>query len=240
MANPPTDANSTDRVLGTFCTLGVEALEMLARPPLGALLLDAQHGVWTLETLREGLRAAEACGVRPFIRLPVVGNWMIEGVLDAGCFDLIIPMVNSAQPVRDTVQACYYPPIGQRSQSTCRASIRFGPDYRKTFNNRLRLWVMIEHVDAVNQIDSIAAVPGLSGCFIGPSDLASSLGERTGELDTHIDRARAACQAAGKLTAITAPNVTKARQRFEQGFNAVFVSTDRHMLTQAIDAMGRE
>lgn len=156
-----TTKKSLDIGLGSFCTLGLETLELLAQPPMNFVLLDAQHGSWSLEQLKHGVRAAEAMGVLPVIRLPVAGQWMIETLLDAGCTSFLFPMINTPQQAEEASRACYYPPMGLRSQSTCRAHLRHGSNYRQIFNDMFNLRVMIEHVDAVNSIDAILDVPGI-------------------------------------------------------------------------------
>lgn len=221
--------------LGIICTLGVDAMELVCIGPISHALLDAQHGLWELNDLRHGLRAAEAMGLTPSIRLPVKGDWMIESLLDAGCNSLLFPMVNDVQQARMLSQACYYPPMGLRSQSTCRGGMLDGKAYRQQFNAQFELLVMIEHVDAVSQLQAILQVPGISGCIIGPTDLASSLGDQnnTGKMDQIIEQIRQACKTHGKTVGIAVPDMRLAKVRIEQGFDRVYVSTDRKMLMQA-------
>jgi 4-hydroxy-2-oxoheptanedioate aldolase len=229
-------------ILGTFCTLGLHTLELLCQPPMRSCLLDAQHGMWDLNDLRQGLCTAERMQVHPIVRLPVSGHWMIEALLDAGCRTLLFPMVNTVEQVEQLIQACYYPPLGIRSQSTCRASLLDRGDYRHTFNDQFSLLAMIEHIHAVEALPQMLQLPQLTGCFIGPSDLASSLGESNNpqQLEEHVQQILHLCKASQKIVGITAESIDKADQRLRQGFDIVIVSTDRKLLHESICVFGQQ
>jgi len=224
-------------LLGTFSTLGsIEAVELGCHAGLDFLIIDGQHGAFDLAGLREALRAMQVTGCYPIVRLPAHGLHLVEALLDAGYPTVMAPMVNTPDDARRLVSAAYYPPQGQRSQSSCRAGLLDSAAYRETFNQAFTLLVMIEHIDAVRRIDEILAVPGVSGCFIGPTDLASSLQASTDAilLPEAIEHVRTAALAAGKLLGIAASTVEKARQYQAQGFHYIAVSTDRRLLTNAL------
>ncbi|HAI12168.1 MAG TPA: hypothetical protein DCM28_10725 [Phycisphaerales bacterium] len=231
--------HATNPSLGTFCTLGVDAMEILGQGIFGHLILDAQHGQWSIESLRHAIRAASIIGTKVTIRLPVRGHWMIESLLDAGCESLLIPMVNTSQQAIEAVRACYYPPMGIRSQSSCRASLLNGSDDRKTFNDRFELLVMIEHIDAMEQLQQIVELQGITGCFIGPTDLTSSLehANKSIEFEQVVVQIYSLCKTYDKKVCITAPDMPKAKARLKQEFDLVMVSTDRKMLMLAVNTM---
>jgi 2-keto-3-deoxy-L-rhamnonate aldolase RhmA len=223
-------------ILGTFATLGIQTLELLCTPNMQVILIDAQHGSWSLDDLKQSIFTAHTMQVHPIIRLPVNGQWMIESLLDAGCYSLLFPMVNSADQAMSLIRACYYPPVGLRSQSTSRASLLSKGNYRQTFNDRFSLLVMIEHVDAVETLSDILDSPHIAGCMIGPTDLASSMPDNSdaNQLEDLIQQSLQQCKTNQKLVGITAGNINQARERFKQGFDMVLVSTDRKMLIQAM------
>lgn len=237
LANQPT-------MVGTFCTLGVEVVELACHCGMDFVLIDGQHGSFDVAGLRHALRAADAAGCYPIARLPAQGGMLIEPLLDAGYMTLIAPMVNSAEDAARLVDAAHYPPMGQRSQSGCRAATRQGADYRDRFNERFTLLVMIEHMRAVEQIDAILAVPGVAGCFIGPTDLASSLpGEGSAKrqaLDIAIERVRSATAAAGKIVGITAASAEEARLLSRRGFQVITISVDRKLLMDNLTRINGE
>ena len=97
-------------------------------------------------------------------------------MLDAGVFGVICPMVNTAADAERFVQACYYPPLGQRSFGPLRALLYSGADYPKHANDVILPIAMIETKQALDNLDEILKVEGLRMVYIGPSDLSNSLG----------------------------------------------------------------
>jgi 2-keto-3-deoxy-L-rhamnonate aldolase RhmA len=215
-------------------------VELAFHAGLDFLIIDGQHGAFDIGGLREALRAMQGTACFPIVRLPAHGLHLMEALLDAGFPAVMAPMVNTPEMARHLVEAAYYPPLGLRSQSSCRASLCDGPAYRETFNQAFTLLVMIEHIDAVRNIEEILAVPWVSGCFVGPTDLASSLQATTGEitLAEAIAQVRTVALARGKLLGIAAANIEKARQYQQQGFQFVAVSTDRRLLSTALAQLG--
>jgi 4-hydroxy-2-oxoheptanedioate aldolase len=224
--------------LGVFCTLGsVDAVELACQAGFDFILIDAQHGLFDQAGLREAIRAVEAAGGFPVVRLPANGLSWVEGILDAGCPALLAPMVNSPEEAARLVAACHYPPLGQRSLAGCRASLR-DSGYRQSFNGRFCLIVMIEHVSAIPHVAAMAALPGVGAFFIGPSDLASSLdpqGPGAPALEDAIESIRAACELAGKPVGLMVGKAEDAKARASKGFSFLAVGTDRRSLSDAFD-----
>ena len=118
-------------------------------------------------------------GSHPIVRLPVGETWMIKQILDAGAQTLLIPMVESVEQAQALVRAVRYPPHGVRGVGAAlgRASqfSRIG-DYLETANEEICLIVQIESRAGLAALDDIAALDGIDGLFIGPSDLAADMG----------------------------------------------------------------
>lgn len=228
-------------LIGTFATLGPDAYELACFSGLNLIVADAEHGAFDLESLRRLPAIANAAECLPVIRLPSGGAWMIESLLDSGVQSLIAPMVNTADQARDFVSRCYYPPLGLRSQSTCRASLQAGGDYRKNFNGNFTCLVMIEHIEAVKNIDDILAVPGISGCFIGPTDLESSMKHTENDIRSAmtqaVEKVKDAAKKSRKIIGIASPDVDHANQLRKQGYDFIIVSTDRKMMRDATSAI---
>jgi 4-hydroxy-2-oxoheptanedioate aldolase len=235
---PPPLLPKTGPLLGTFSTLGsIDAVELACHSGLDFLILDAQHGNYSLDSLRHALRACHAANTFAFVRLPANSLSLVEPLLDAGCMGLIAPMVNSIDEAKALVRAVYYPPLGVRSQSSCRASVAI-PDYRKTFNSSLTLLAMIEHKDALRNVDDIAALNGISGLLVGPTDLASSLehlssSEQKKELARATAHVLSTCHTRGKISAIAAGALTEAHALAKQGYQLIVHATDRRFLQSA-------
>ncbi len=226
-------------LLGTFSTLAsIDAVELACHAGLDFIILDAQHGAFDIDSLRHALRAAHAAGAFAFVRLPANSLALVEPLLDAGCLGLIAPMVNSLDEAKALVRAAYYPPLGVRSQSSCRASLAI-PDYRKSFNASLTLLPMIEHKDALPHVDAIAALPGVSGLLVGPTDLASSwenlsLSDQKHEMARATAHVLSACNKHDKLPAIAAGTLTEAHVLAKQGYKLIIHATDRRFLHSAL------
>ena len=94
----------------------------------------------------------------------------------AGAYGIICPMVNKAEDAERFVQACYYPPVGQRSFGPIRALLYSGADYPSHANEHILPIAMIETKEALDNLDEILRVNGLRAVYIGPADLSISLG----------------------------------------------------------------
>jgi len=143
------------------------------------LWIDAEHNALSLETIQAHLMATMAFDTAALVRVAWNDPVLIKPVLDIGADGVIVPLVRTVDDVRRAVAACRYPPDGIRGYGPRRASKygqMGGPEYCRLANETIMCMVQIEHIDAVNNLDAILAVPGLTGIVIGPNDLAGSMG----------------------------------------------------------------
>jgi len=223
--------------VGAVCVLGsIESLEVAAASGFNYALVDWQHGSFNQPTMREGLRALDAMGCPAVARPPVPEGHWIEWLLDMGYMSLLLPMVDNAEIADAAVRAASYPPRGLRSQASARAVIRYGADYRSEIGDALMLTAMIETTEAVDAIEKIAAVDGIHGCFIGTTDLASSLGVNRGEatdkeLEAMVEHVRRATLDAGKIPGIACPDPDTAKRRIAEGFRLLTLASDLRFVT---------
>ncbi|MFI6691184.1 HpcH/HpaI aldolase/citrate lyase family protein [Streptomyces sp. NPDC050433] len=160
--------------LGVFCSIpNVTAAEALAAAGFDFVLVDAQHGAATMDSLVSLLPALQLGGAPALVRLPWNDPALAMRALDLGAAGVVVPMVSTAEDAERAVAACRYPPAGIRSFGQVR-----GPRYGSTdaVNDQVLCIVMIETAEGARNADAIAAVPGVDGIFIGPVDLALSLG----------------------------------------------------------------
>jgi 4-hydroxy-2-oxoheptanedioate aldolase len=158
--------------------------EALARAGFDLLVLDMQHGMAIgPERAAAWLQVVQGAGVAALVRVPWNDPVHIQYVLDAGADGIIAPLVASPADATKAVGACRYPPLGYRSYGPNRARLLGQPDYYTWANENVLCIALIEHVAAVEQIEAIAATPGLDGLFVGPTDLGLSIGLRPGERD---------------------------------------------------------
>lgn len=175
--------------------------------------IEMEHGPANFETVEGLCLAAEAGGAAPAVRVSDSQRCHILRALEVGGRIIIVPMVNSADEARRVVEYGKFPPLGKRGYNTRSRGVRFSLDGpQKAFaeaNEKTHLFVQIETQQAVDNLDAILAVEGLSGIFIGPGDLSANMG-RTGDLNCPevidvvtncIRRARKAGKHAGILVA---------------------------------------
>lgn len=218
-------------VLGAWCTIGSSAaIELMADSGYDFLLVDAQHGEVGMANLEPMLRAFGDTDVTPVVRVPRGDYTTIGRALDAGGQAIIVPMVETREQAEEAARAVRYPPQGGRSWAVTRAARRLGSD-PAAVNDEVALLVMVETAKGLRNIDEIAAVPGVDGIFVGPADLALTLGHDPGakELDPEVDAAldvvAATCARHG-LVAGLAGGIAYA----DRGFRVLMVASDRGLL----------
>lgn len=211
--------------------------EICARAGYDWLMFDAEHAPNTLQTLLGQLQAVAAFPLEPVVRPPVADSVIIKQYLDLGFRTLLVPMVDSAAQAKHVVAATRFPPVGIRgiASATSRAS-GFGTDaaYLAETHHNLCVIVQIESRAALDQIEAIAAVDGVDGMFIGPGDLAGSLGRlgNPGHPDVRaaIEDAISRIRAAGKPAGIFARDADQAKAYMAAGVSFVSVGTDVGLL----------
>jgi 2-keto-3-deoxy-L-rhamnonate aldolase RhmA len=141
------------------------------------VIVDAEHTPLNLQTLQSLLIAFGGSATVPLVRVPSDDPVYIKHVLDMGAAGILVPQVIDAEQTRRAVAACKYPPQGTRGAGPRRAG-RYGTredHYLATANDETIVFVMIESIEAVRNIDAIISTPGLDGLVVGPLDLSASL-----------------------------------------------------------------
>jgi len=151
--------------------------EVMAQCGWDSVTVDMQHGVQDYQSMVQCFQAMQAHPITPLVRVPWNEPGIIGKALDGGAMGIICPMVNTPDEAKQLVAACLYPPAGRRSNGPIRAAM-YGEasDYQKTANNEVLVIPMIETQQAIDNIGAILDTPGISGIYIGPSDLGFSLG----------------------------------------------------------------
>lgn len=213
--------------------------EICARAGFDWLLFDGEHSPNTAQTLLAQLQAVAPFDVEPIARLPLGEPVAIKQYLDIGFSTLLVPMVDSAEQARAIVAATRFPPRGVRgvASATSRAS-GFGADtdYLARAHEKVGVIAQIESRAGLDAIDDIAAVDGIDALFIGPADLAASLGHlgdpRHAEVQAAIAHAKARIDAAGKPAGIFALSPDDGRAKIAEGFHFVSIGTDIGLLSR--------
>ena len=234
-------------LLGTMLTLpSPEIAEMIAGCGFDWLFMDGEHGPLSI---LDWQRQMQAVGGRAacVLRVPSASELDIKKALDIGADGIIVPMVNDAETARQVVAWSKYPPAGQRGVGLARAH-GYGRDfaaYMERANDEVAVIVQAEHIDAVNNIDAIAAVDGIDAIFIGPYDLSASMG-KTGQVDDDevvaaIARVTEAWRKHGLAGGFFGVNAASVRSWMERGYKLICAGTDAGFVSAgagaALDAL---
>lgn len=168
-----------EAVIGSWLSFGYTPLaEMMAKAGFDWLVIDCEHGVTTSMEMLQLIQIIDLAGCTPIVRVGANDPLLIKHAMDAGAKGVVVPMVCSAAEAKAAVDAVYYPPVGRRGVGLARAQ-DFGMGFdrycREAAEEHLVI-VQIEHIDAVERLDSILAVSGVDGFIVGPYDLSGSLG----------------------------------------------------------------
>jgi 4-hydroxy-2-oxoheptanedioate aldolase len=220
------------------------AAEICAGAGFDWVLIDGEHSP---NDLRSTLAIAQAIAAYPqthaVARVPMghgqVGQMLIKQYLDIGIQTLLVPMVDTPEQAQALVRSLRYPPQGVRGMGGARAS-RWGryTDYAQRANDEVCLLVQLETRQALDNLEAIAAIDGVDGLFIGPSDLAASLGHvgqnTHPEVQAAIDDAIGRIRACGKAPGILTLDEKLARHQLAQGAQFVAVGVDHNVLTRGV------
>jgi 4-hydroxy-2-oxoheptanedioate aldolase len=217
------------------------AAGIAARCGFDFVLVDNQHGDWDDGTTFAAFRTISLGNSVPVARVRQNDFYAIGRLLDRGALGIVVPMVNSVEEARAAAFAMRYPPRGGRSFALSLA-VHYGLDYDTWADDEVYLGVQIETAQAAEHAEEIMAVEGVDGCWIGPMDLARSLGVAVGSAAHQgaILRVLAACHKTGKIPGIYTPNATVARARIEQGFRFVTAADDGGLVAEGSAAVLRE
>ncbi len=218
------------------------AAESMAPMGWDWLVVDAEHSPVGFETMVNCFRAAQLGGVAPLARVPWNDTIWIQRTLDAGAMGLVVPMVNSAEEARQAVANMRYATRGQRSFGGSRLAAYIEGDYRTWADDNLAAIVMIETVQAVENAEAILAVDGVVGCFIGPNDLALSMGLSPAEMgpgtrhEAAMLEVLAAARRTGKAAGKHCFSAAELSLRIGQGFQFLALASDAIFMARAAQA----
>jgi 2-keto-3-deoxy-L-rhamnonate aldolase RhmA len=231
-----------DRLIGPLITLpSPDVADLLSRIGFDYLWIDLEHSSLNIAQAQTLIQAAGGrCPT--LVRVPENSESWIKKALDTGCDGVVIPQIHSAAEAREAVASCLYPPAGRRGAGISRAQgygLSFG-DYVAAANDSLAIILQIEHTDAVNDIQGILQVPGVSALLIGPYDLSGSMG-LLGQVNhprvmNAVEKVRQASKAAGVPIGIYANDNESACAALDRGFTLIALASDVAYLIRAAKA----
>lgn len=218
--------------------------EICAGAELDWLLIDMEHSPNGLESVLLQLQAVAAYPATSVVRVPDSEIVTIKRVLDIGAQNILVPMISSATEARAVVQAVRYPPRGQRGVGSALArSARWNrvDDYLANADAYVSLFVQIETAAGVDAAAEIASVDGIDGIFLGPSDLAASMGLLGKQTDPDVvdavHRAFEAVQQAGVPVGVNAFDPAVAKRYLKAGATFILVGADVTLLARGSEGL---
>ena len=170
---------NNELTLGSWIMMGNQmSVEVMALAGFEWLVVDIEHTAIDMETAQMLITTIQANDMKALVRVSKNEEVVIKKVLDMGADGIIVPMVNSKEDAEQAVSFAKYPPFGKRGVGLYRAQ-KYGTkfeEYKKWVTDELVIIAQIEHIDAVNHIDSIIITEGIDGTIIGPYDLSGSMG----------------------------------------------------------------
>jgi 4-hydroxy-2-oxoheptanedioate aldolase len=209
--------------------------EILADSGIDFLLLDRQHGSWGDDSTIAALLAMHGGSAIPMARVARNDYTLIGRLLDEGMLGIVVPMVHTPDLAQAAADACRLPPVGSRSWGWGRARA-YGDDYPEQIDEQLFVAVQIESIQAVENAEAIMATPGIDGCWLGPSDLALSMGISPRDMFQREEHARAveqvlqACRNTGKIAGFACSSPEQALEKAAQGFQFLTTTSDAGMI----------
>ena len=211
--------------------------EMMAQTGWDSLTIDIQHGFQDFMSAVTCMQALKGSPVVPLVRVPWNEPGIIGKVLDGGAWGVICPMINTAEDARRLVDACLYTPQGARSNGPFRAGLYGAPgEYQRSANENALVLPQIETLEAVENMDAILDVPGISGAYVGPGDLGLTMGleprldREEPEVLAIYERIVAATRRRGQFAGIQNMSPEYAARMGAMGFQILTIATDLNLM----------
>ncbi len=230
--------------IGLWCSLCSNvAAEVIADAGFDWILIDTEHAPNELPMVFSQLQALVGGTAAPVVRPAWNDMVLMKRLLDIGVRNFLVPYVQTPEEARAAVAATRYPPQGIRGVAVTHRANRYGrvKDYFKRANDEICVLLQIETGPALQNLDAIAAVEGVDGLFIGPSDLAAALGHLGDNghpvVRAAIEDAFKRIRKAGKAPGILAPIETDARHWLSLGCVVLAVGSDAGLLARHSDEL---
>nr|RZI35249.1 4-hydroxy-2-oxo-heptane-1,7-dioate aldolase [Cryobacterium sp. SO1] len=218
--------------------------EIMAGSGLDWVLIDMEHAPNELTSVLAQLHAVSAYPATPVVRVPTGDAIVIKQVLDLGAQTILVPMVSTEDQARAVAASTQYPPAGRRGVGSALArSARWNrvENYLANAAEHVSVFVQVETAEGVENAYEIASTPGIDGVFVGPSDLAASMGvigqQTHPEVVAAVRRAITNVARSGKPVGVNAFDPDSARTYVEAGATFVLVGADVALVARASEAL---
>jgi 4-hydroxy-2-oxoheptanedioate aldolase len=233
-----------ERQVGLWCGMAsAMSAEILAGAGFDWIVIDGEHAPNDIPLLVAQLQAMRGGTAEPVFRVPWNEPIIIKRALDAGARSLLIPFVQNSEEARKAISAARYPPLGIRGVAAAPRANDYGRvrDYHRDAHLDTCILVQIETRTALEEIETIAAVEGVDGMFIGPSDLAADFGHlgdnKHPEVQRAIKDAARRIRAAGKSAGTLSGTLDSVESLFDMGFNFTAAGSDVGLLARSAESI---
>lgn len=238
-------AAATRPLAGMWVCSGTSVMaEICAGAGLDWLLIDMEHCPNDLSSVLAQLQAVAAYPSTPLVRVATNDTVMIKQVLDLGAQNILVPMVSTREQAADAVAAMHYPPRGRRGVGSALArSGRWNrvPGYLTDAADHVSLFVQIETAEGAENAASLASVDGVDGVFVGPSDLAASMGligqQTHPDVVAAVHRVFDQVRSAGKPVGVNAFDPAQAQSYVDDGADFVLVGADVALVARGSESL---
>jgi 4-hydroxy-2-oxoheptanedioate aldolase len=236
-----------DLQIGLWCSLCSNiAVDVVRDSGFDWLLIDTEHSPNEIPDVLSQLQACEGGAATPIVRPAWNDIVIIKRCLDIGVQTLLVPYVQNSAEAKRAVEAVRYPTTGLRGVAVASRASRYGrvTDYLKNANSEICLLVQVETRSAMDELEAIAAVEGIDGVFIGPSDLSASLGHIGNPAHPDVQKALETCvrrlKAVGTPAGILSGNEEDVRRYIAWGYTFVAVGSDVALLGRGADSLAKK
>ena len=227
--------------INAWCSIpSAVTAEMMSMNDFDSITIDMQHGLVDYQTALNMLQVISGSGKTPMVRVPWNEPGIIMKSLDAGALGIICPMINTPEDAISFVGATRYAPVGHRSSGPTRALMVHGPNYHNEANDNIISMAMIETVEALDNVDKIAATDGLTGIYIGPSDLSISMGFNPGldrvepEMIDAINKIENACKKNNIKVGIHCLSPSYLKDKLSNGYDLATLASDIRIYAEGL------
>lgn len=227
------------RQLGLWCGLTSPiAAEILAGAGFDWIVVDGEHAPNDIPLLVAQLQAMRGGTAEPVFRVPWNDPVIIKRALDAGARSLLIPFIQTPEEAHKAVAATRYPPLGIRGVSVAPRANDYGrvQNYHKNAHLDTCVLLQLETRAALEHIEEVAAIDGVDGIFLGPSDLAADFGHlgnpKHPDVQAAIADAARRIRAAGKSAGTLSGNLDDVERLFDLGYNFTAAGSDVGILAR--------
>jgi 4-hydroxy-2-oxoheptanedioate aldolase len=234
-----------ETALGAIATIpSIQAVRVMAQSGLDFVIIDLEHGAIDIGAAHAMIVATAGTPMTPLVRVASVAAWHAKAPLDLGALGVCFPMTTTPEAAAAAVSAVRYPPRGERHWGPFHAPLRWGlsmRDYQDRIDDEILAIGTLEHIDALTNVPEIVQTPGLDLLFIGPGDLATSMGLKVQAEHPDVLAAMRAFEDAVLPSSVilggpaTSPDQIRAMKA--RGYRALVVGFDWSLLQRGIRAV---